>query len=70
MKPWNEPSRDLAAVALLASPWLLLKPHLTPDGMVTASLLALGAVLVLWRTSIHLLWALAAGAFIGGMGWV
>lgn len=58
-------------VALLASTsWLLLKPHLTPDGMVTASLLVLGAALILWRTSIHLLWVLAAGAFIGGMGWV
>ncbi|MDP2418130.1 MAG: chromate transporter [Hydrogenophaga sp.] len=58
-------------VALLASTsWLLLKPHLTGDGMVTTSLLVVGATLILWRTSIHLLWVLAAGAFIGGMGWV
>ncbi len=58
-------------VALLATTsWLLLKPHLTGDGMVTTSLLVVGATLILWRTSIHLLWVLAAGAFIGGMGWV
>jgi chromate transporter len=30
----------------------------------------LGATLVLWRTSIHLLWMLAAGAVVGGLGWM
>jgi chromate transporter len=58
-------------VALLASTaWLLLVPNLKPDSVLGASLLVLGATLVLWRTSIHLLWVLAAGAVIGGMGWM
>lgn len=58
-------------VALLASTsWLLLQPYLSADRVVYASILVLGAAWVLWRTSIHLLWVLAAGAAIGGMGWI
>jgi chromate transporter len=58
-------------VALLASTaWLLLAPSLTAGNALAAALLVLGATLVLWRTSIHLLWMLAAGAVVGGLGWV
>lgn len=58
-------------VALLASTaWLLLAPSLTAGNALAAALLVLGATLVLWRTSLHLLWVLAAGAVVGGMGWV
>lgn len=58
-------------VALLASTaWLLLAPSLAGDGALAAGLLVLVATGVLWRTSIHLLWVLAAGAVIGAMGWV
>ncbi|MDO9251990.1 MAG: chromate transporter [Hydrogenophaga sp.] len=58
-------------VALLASTaWLLLAPSLTAGNALAAALLVLGATLVLWRTSIHLLWMLAAGAVVGGLGWM
>jgi chromate transporter len=33
-------------------------------------LLTVAAALIVWRTRIHLLWLIAAGALIGGMGWV
>lgn len=58
-------------VALLASTaWLLLAPSLTGGGALAAGLLVLVATGVLWRTQIHLLWVLAAGAGLGALGWV
>ncbi len=58
-------------VALLASTaWLLLAPVLAAGSALAAGLLVAVAALVLLRTSIHLLWVLAAGAVIGAMGWV
>jgi chromate transporter len=58
-------------VALLASTsWLLLAPSLNAESVVSAVLLVTVATLVLWRTSIHLLWVLGVGAFIGAMGWI
>ncbi len=33
-------------------------------------LLTIAAALLAWRTRIHLLWMIGAGAVIGGMGWV
>ncbi len=58
-------------VALLASTsWLLLQPSLKADTLISSIALVVVATLVLWRTSIHLLWVLAVGAVIGGLGWV
>ena len=54
----------------LHTAWLLLAPSLTAGSALAAALVVVGATLVLWRTSIHLLWVLAAGAVVGGMGWV
>jgi chromate transporter len=33
-------------------------------------LLTLLAALVVWKTKVHLLWLLAAGALLGWLGWV
>ncbi|MEJ7136991.1 chromate transporter [Amphibiibacter pelophylacis] len=59
----------LASAWLLAAP-MLLEPNL-PAGR-TAATWALVAVsiAVLWKTRIHLLWMLAAGALAGALGWV
>ncbi len=32
--------------------------------------IAIGTAIVVWRTKVHLLWLLAAGAALGAMGWV
>jgi len=58
-------------VALLASTaWLLLAPSLTGRTALAAGLFVLLAIGVLWRTSLHLLWVMGAGALVGAMGWV
>ena len=58
-------------VALLVSPgWILAtgSSYRAKDWPVWA--IAIVSTLVVWRTRIHLLWLLGAGAFIGWMGWL
>jgi len=54
---------------ILATSWLLARPVLTvnqPVGWV----LVLGSLLLTWRTKISPLWAIAAGAVAGALGYV
>ena len=58
-------------IALMAGTgWVLVSAH----GYTLAQLplwgLALVSTVVVWRTRIHLLWLLGAGAFMGALGWV
>jgi chromate transporter len=58
-------------VALLVSTgWILAtgSSYRTKDWPVWT--IAIVSTLIVWRTRIHLLWLLAAGAFIGWMGWL
>ena len=55
---------------MLATAWVLARPQLAPDeGWPLWVLSALTAAIV-WRTRVHLLWLLAAGALLGALGWV
>jgi chromate transporter len=51
---------------LICSAWVLVAQ--TPGWR--AMLLAAGAALLMWRTRIHLLWLIGAGAAAGILGWV
>ena len=58
-------------IALMAGTgWVLVSAH----GYTLAQLplwgLALVSTVVVWRTRIHLLWLLGAGALMGALGWV
>jgi chromate transporter len=58
-------------IALMAGTgWVLVSAH----GYALAQLplwgLALVSTVVVWRTRIHLLWLLGAGALMGALGWV
>lgn len=54
-------------VALLASTgWLLAGPA----SHWRSGLLSGAAALLVWRTKVHLLWLIAAGAVLGALGWV
>ncbi len=58
-------------VGLLASTaWLLLGPGVGADTPWRYWLAGLVAVGVLWKTRVHLLWVMAAGALLGGIGWI
>lgn len=55
---------------LLATSWLLGRSggQVAQDGRLW--LLTLACTLLVWRTRLHMLWLLAAGALLGIMGWV
>ncbi|PVE09379.1 chromate transporter [Limnohabitans sp. Rim28] len=58
-------------IALLVSTgWLLTASHNAPHKDWPLWLLTLASMLLVWRTRIHLLWLIAAGAVIGALGWI
>lgn len=58
-------------IALLVSTgWLLTASHNQPTRDWPLWLLTLVAMGLVWRTKIHLLWLIGAGAIIGALGWV
>jgi len=80
---WGHRNRDLRSVRafkqglapivialLIATGWILASAHSDPAK--DWGLWAVTAVctLVVWRTRVHLLWLLGAGAFLGAMGWI
>lgn len=55
---------------LIATCWLLTATHDQPARDAPLWLLTALATLIVWRTRIHLLWLLGAGALLGALGWV
>lgn len=55
---------------LIATGWLLVAAHDQPAKDWPLWLLTAVATLLVWRTKIHLLWLIGAGALIGAAGWV
>ena len=80
---WGHRNRDMRAVRafkqgmapivvglMIATAWLLSAAHTDPRRDAALWALTALAALVLWRTRIHLLWLLAAGALLGALGLV
>jgi chromate transporter len=80
---WGHRNRELRAVRafkqgmapivvalLIATGWLLAHGGGNPAEDWKNWLLALLSALVIWRTRLHLLWLLAAGALLGALGMV
>ena len=55
---------------LLVTGWLLSAAHDQPARDWRLWLLTAAATLVVWRTRLHLLWLIGAGAVLGALGWV
>jgi len=55
---------------LIATGWLLTAAHDQPASDWPLYLLTLAAGLLVWRTRIHLLWLIGAGAVLGAVGWI
>lgn len=51
---------------LLATGWLLMPSADNPRGLVISFVVAI----VVWRTKVRLIWLVAGGAVLGGMGWI
>jgi len=55
---------------LLVTGWLLTGAHDQPARDAPLWLLTAATTLVVWRTRLHLLWLIGAGALLGALGWV
>ncbi len=55
---------------LLATAWLLTLSHNEPARDWPLYVLTLVTTVVVWRTKIHMLWLIGAGALLGALGWV
>lgn len=80
---WGHRNRDLRAVRafksglapivialLVATGWLLTSVHGSPWQHWPIWTVTTVSALLVWRTRIHLLWLLGAGALLGGLGWI
>jgi chromate transporter len=80
---WSHRNRDLRAVRafkqgmaplvvalLVATGWILATGHGYHWSNWPAWAVTFVTTLVVWRTRLHLLWLLGAGALLGAMGWV
>ncbi|MDR2154931.1 MAG: chromate transporter [Burkholderiaceae bacterium] len=55
---------------MLSAGWVLASGQRSPLGDWRLWLLSAAATLIVWRTRIHLLWLIGAGALLGVLGWV
>lgn len=55
---------------LLATAWVLARAHGVPATDWPLWLLSAVTMLLVWRTRLHLLWLLGAGALVGALGWL
>lgn len=55
---------------LLSTAWILATTPNQPSQHWPLYLTSLGATLLVWRTRVHMLWLILAGALLGGMGWL
>jgi chromate transporter len=80
---WGHQNRELRAVRafkqglapvvvalLMATGWILTAGHGTDITHWPLWLLTAVAAVLVWRTKLHLLWLLGAGALAGALGWV
>ena len=55
---------------LMATTWVLASAHDSPATDWRLWLLTAATAVLVWRTRLHLLWMLGAGALAGALGWV
>ena len=80
---WGHQNRELRAVRafkqgmapivialLIATGWILAASHGNPLEHWRLWLLTVVTALLVWRTKLHMLWLLGAGAALGALGWV
>lgn len=69
VRAFKQGMAPLVVGLLLATGWLLSSAG-QPAREWRLWLLSLACTLIVWRTRVHLLWLLGAGALLGAMGWV
>lgn len=70
IRAFKQGMAPLVLALLVSTAWLLIAPSVDSQTDWRFWLLALLAGLLLWKTKLHLLVVLAAGALAGAMGWI
>lgn len=70
VRAFKQGMAPIVIALLIATGWLLIASHNQPGKDWPMWLLALVSMLLVWKTKIHLLWLLGAGALLGALGWV
>lgn len=70
VKAFKQGMTPLVVALLVSTAWLLISPAVTAQPSWSFWLFGAMALLLLWKTKLHLLWVLLAGAVLGALGWV
>jgi chromate transporter len=68
VKAFKTGMAPIVIALLICTGWLLTAAHNQPARDWPLWLLTAVSAVLVWRTKIHLLWLLGAGALIGGLG--
>lgn len=70
VKAFKQGMAPIVIALLIATGWVLSAAHDDPARDWRLWLLTVVSALLVWRTKLHLLWMLGAGAVLGALGWV
>ena len=70
VRAFKQGMAPIVIALLVATGWLLIASHSQPAKDWPLWLLAVTCMLLVWKTKIHLLWLLGAGALLGALGLV
>ncbi len=70
VRAFKQGMSPIVIALLIATGWILASAHQDPANDWPLWLLTAATALIIWRSKLHLLWLLAAGALLGGFGLV
>ncbi len=70
VRAFKQGMTPMVVALLIATGWLLATGGRYDTSQWRIWVIALATTVIVWRTRIHLLWLLGAGALLGAMGWV
>jgi chromate transporter len=70
VRAFKQGMAPIVIALLIATGWVLTSAHNNPRTDWPLWLLTFTSAMLVWRTKIHLLWLLGAGALLGALGWV
>ncbi len=70
VRAFKQGMTPIVVALMVGTGWILAATHGYGWSQLPYWALAVASTLVVWRTRIHLLWMLAAGAVMGALGWI
>ena len=70
VRAFKQGMAPIVVALLIATGWVLASTHNQPGRDWRLWLLTAVVAVIVWRTRLHLLWLLGAGALLGAFGWV